>query len=64
VKAAEEVAFFSEQASDLANWGIGGRVLLEDPIDHGDGTETRRYRSLSPVSAELAQFFRLVLEQR
>jgi hypothetical protein len=63
VKAAEEIAFVAETTSNFATWQSSDLALVDPPIDHGDGSETRIYRTLQPISAETssARAFRLRL---
>jgi hypothetical protein len=63
VKAAEEIAFVTETTSNFATWQSSDLALVDPPIDHGDGSETRIYRTLQPISAETssARAFRLRL---
>lgn len=55
------VTFRPQVSSDLLNWrsGPGAVVEVGEPIDNGDGTRTRTFRSREPVSAERWQFMRL-----
>jgi hypothetical protein len=67
VKAAEEADYHAESSATLASWSGDGLVLFNNPIDHGDGTETRSYRSTKSIREEPTRFFRLRLifpEQR
>lgn len=64
LRAAEEVAFVPETSADLGVWGQEGLMLSGAPIDHGDGTESRSYRSIQPLRAGDRRFFRLRLELR
>ena len=52
---------FSTWSTDLAAWQSGPGAVVEVglPVDHGDGTVTRTFRSLEPVSAQVRQFMRL-----
>jgi hypothetical protein len=64
VKAAEEVAFYPETTTTLddpASWGSGTLVLFGNPIDHGDGTESRSYRAPQPLGTDPTRHFRLRL---
>jgi hypothetical protein len=62
VKAAEELSYFAEASTNLDTWSSAALVLHGTPTDHGDGTETRSYRSTAPMSTATAQFFRLRLQ--
>jgi hypothetical protein len=62
VKAAEEVVVTAQASADLISWANGPTdiILLGEPVDNGDGTESRTYRSVSPVSASPTQYFRTI----
>jgi hypothetical protein len=63
VKAAEEIVYVAETSTDFATWQNNDLILVDPPLDHGDGTETRTYRTAQPLSAETApvRAFRLKL---
>jgi CotH kinase protein/Lamin Tail Domain/Chitobiase/beta-hexosaminidase C-terminal domain len=64
VKAAEEVAFYPETTTTLdnpASWESASLVLFGNPIDHGDGTESRSYRAPQPLGTDPTRHFRLHL---
>ena len=55
------VTYTVQHSTDLANWQSGPAVVVEvgTPVDNGDGTITRTFRSTTPVSANDQQFLRL-----
>ncbi|MEO8352716.1 MAG: CotH kinase family protein, partial [Chthoniobacteraceae bacterium] len=61
VKAAEEIDWRAEATTNLSGpWSIAPAdiVPLGPPVDNGDGTETRRYRSPLPIDSDPTRFFR------
>lgn len=55
------VTYHPQVSTDLVNWRSGASAVVEVgiPVDNGDGTTTRTFRSLQPVSSERRQFMRL-----
>lgn len=61
VKAAEELTWTALTATNPAGvWSSAPSdiVMVGAPIDHGDGTESRTYRSALPVESDPVRFFR------
>jgi len=58
---ASGVAYTVQRSDDLANWMTGPGFVLEvgAPIDNGDGTRTRTFRSTTPLDNQSRQFMRL-----
>ncbi len=52
-----------EVGADLISWP-GGIVEVGSPVDNGDGTVTRRFRSATPISAAQREFIRLLMEEQ
>jgi hypothetical protein len=63
VKAAEDCSYRAETSADFSAWSGDAVVLLGAPLDHGDGTETRTYRSIKSVDQESERFFRLRVQR-
>ncbi len=58
---ASGVGYAVEISTDFSGWGSGPGHTVEvgDPVDHGDGTVTRTFRSAQPVSSSPRAFVRL-----
>ena len=58
---ANDLRFVVEASSDLLEWRDGPDATVEVPpaVDHGDGTETVRFRSAIPISAAPFGFLRV-----
>jgi len=66
VKAVEDVTWAVQTTTNLANagsWESASLVLIGDPVDHADGTETRTYRAALPMGSEPTRHFRLRLQR-
>jgi hypothetical protein len=50
---AEGVLFTVNASMNLEDWSTDKLILIEATDDHGDGMETRRYRSLQPIDGSL-----------
>ncbi len=58
---ASGVTYTVQRSDDLVNWMTGPGFMLEvgAPIDNGDGTRTRTFRSTTPLDNQPRQFIRL-----
>jgi hypothetical protein len=54
---AEGISFEMLSSGNPATWEPPFPVLLGSPIDHGDGTETRRYRAPTPLESDGSRWF-------
>jgi hypothetical protein len=64
VKAVEQVTLTLQASANLTAWTSGAEAVVSfgDAVDHGDGTETRSFRSAQPLSNASAGFFRVAAQ--
>jgi hypothetical protein len=56
------VTYSVEVGGDLISW-LGSTVEVGAPVDNGDGTLTRKFRSATPVTAADREFIRLLMAE-
>ena len=56
------VTYTVEVGGDLISWP-GATVEIGAPVDHGDGTVTRKFRSATPIIAADREFIRLKMSE-
>ena len=63
VKAAEDLVVTVQISTDLKLWTSAPSdvILLGEPVDNGDGTESRTFRTATPATMSPQQFFRTAI---